>query len=144
MERAQRDLAIQRQVEEFQRTEGLRGISAAEAEHLRALEDQLTAAKRRTLIDREAVASARRRLELDQEAQAAAIELLGFDAQLVRTLAERHAIEVRILQLTRDMERQRLAARLGNDPNLTTRRGRGPNGWPCSTSPRPSSSARHG
>lgn len=119
MERAQRDLAIQRQIEEYERTQGLRGISDAEAAQLRELEAQLHAARERTLIDREAVAAARRRLQLDQDAQQAAIDLLSMDAQLARTSADRHAIERRILQLTRDMERQRLAAQLGDDPNLT-------------------------
>lgn len=119
LERAERDLAIQRAQDEYERTNGLRGITAAEAQQLRALEAQLHAANERNLLDREAVAAGRRRLQADQDAQAAALDLLQLDGQMARTSAERHRIEVRILELTRAMERQRLSARLDEDRDLT-------------------------
>lgn len=116
---ASREAAIEREVIEHQRTEGLRGLSRAEADELLAQERLLAAANERTAIDENALKQAERRLRLEEGADQTALEMLEISGQLARTERERFEVARRILAKEREIERRRLAFDLENDANLT-------------------------
>ena len=118
LERAARLREIARAEEEYIRSKGLRGLTEAEGEQLRAKQAELTEQKKAIVEwDRRREVAARR-LKDEEDAARSATELLDIDAQMVRTQAERHRIEREILLATIEIARKRKAFELENDPEL--------------------------
>lgn len=117
-ERVARLREIARSEEEYIRSKGLRGLTKAEADTLRAKEEELTSVKQSLVRDRERRELAERRLQQDEEAAAAANELLDIDAQMTRTSRERYRIEREILLATIETARTRKKFELDRDPEL--------------------------
>lgn len=118
-ERATRLLEIKRAEEEYARSNGLRGLTQAEAEQLRLKQEELTEQKEAVVEWQRRRDLAARRLQDEEDAGRAAIELLDIDSQMVRTNRERVRIEREILLATIDIARKRKSAELENDPELT-------------------------
>lgn len=118
-ERATRLLEIKRAEEEYARSNGLRGLTAAEAEQLRLKQDELTEQKQAVVEWQRRRDIAARRLQDEEDAGHAAIALLDIDAQMVRTNSERARIEREILQATIEISRKRRQFELENDPELS-------------------------
>lgn len=118
-ERATRLLEIKRAEEEYARSNGLRGLTQAEAEQLRLKQEELTEQKEAVVEWQRRRDLAARRLQDEEDAGRAAIELLDIDSQMVRTNRERVRIEREILLATIEIARKRKAAELENDPELT-------------------------
>lgn len=119
-EAAQRDLVIQRGVEEYARTEGLRGISETEAATLREKEALLLAAQHENARQVELRDLSAYRLRQEEASVDEAIAMLGIEAELATTQAERSRIEREILIATQEIARKRKRAALESDPNLDT------------------------
>lgn len=118
LERAARLREIARAEEEYIRSKGLRGLTEAEAEQLRASQDELTE-KKKSIVEWERRRDlAARRLRDDEDAAAAANDILSYEAQLAKTQGERYRIERQILLATIEIARKRKAAELENDPEL--------------------------
>lgn len=117
-ETKQRDLLIQRGQEEYARSDGLRGISDAEAAILRAKEAELAAAKSDALLQEERRDLAAYRLQQDEAKVQDAVALLDIDAQMATTATERYRLEREILIATMEIARRRKKAALESDPNL--------------------------
>lgn len=114
-----RNLAdIVRREEEYIRSDGLRGLAKAEADQLRAAQDELTANKEATVRWEERQQLDDYRLRLDQEAIDQTIEMLGIQAELAITGKDRAELERRILAEQLRAERDRQRAELANDPNI--------------------------
>lgn len=118
-ERATRLLEIKRAEEEYARSNGLRGLTEAEAEQLRLKQDELTEQKQAVVEWQRRRDIATRRLQDEEDAGRAAIVLLDIDAQMVRTNSERARIEREILQATIEISRKRRQFELENDPELS-------------------------
>lgn len=114
----QRKRAIERAVIEFDRTEGLRGLSRIEADELLAKEAELNAIEAERVNWRERRDLAARRLDLEQEAAEHAVALLEIDGALATNAEERRRVEREILELTQEIERKRRREALDADPNL--------------------------
>ena len=99
-EREQRDQAIAQAQLEFERTDGLRGLSETEAALLREKEALLFAAKEQNERDRADRDRIKAMMGRDAEAAALMIEMLGIDADMARTARERIRLEREILVLT--------------------------------------------
>ena len=119
LERAARLRDIARAEEEYVRSNGLRGLTEAEAEQLRAKQAELTEQKKAVIEWERRRDIAAERLQKEEEAAEAAIELLDIDAQMARTQRERYRIEREILLATIEIARKRKAADLENDPELS-------------------------
>lgn len=118
LERAARLREIARAEEEYIRSKGLRGLTEAEGEQLRAKQAELTEQKKAIVEWDRRRDIAARRLKDEEDAARSANELLDIDAQMVRTQAERHRIEREILLATIEIARKRKAFELENDPEL--------------------------
>ncbi len=118
-ERAARLSEIKRAEDEYARSNGLRGLTEAEAEQLRLKQDELTEQKKASVEWERRRDLAARRLQDDEDGGQAAIELMDIDAQMVRTNGERFRIEREILLATIEIARKRKQAALDNDPELT-------------------------
>lgn len=118
-ERADRLREIGRAEEEYARSNGLRGLTAAEAELLRAKQVELTEQKKAAVEWGRRRDIAARQLQDQEKAAQAAITLLDIDAQMVRTNSERARIEREILQATIEISRKRRQFELENDPELS-------------------------
>lgn len=118
LERAARLREIARAEEEYIRSKGLRGLTEAEGEQLRAKQAELTEQKKAIVEWDRRREIAARRLKDEEDAARSATELLDIDAQIVRTQAERHRIEREILLATIEIARKRKAFELENDPEL--------------------------
>jgi len=119
VERAARLREIARAEEEYIRSKGLRGLTEAEAEQLRASQDELTEKKKAIVEWARRRDLAARRLKDEEDAAQAAVELLDIDAQMARTHSERFRIEREILLATIEIARKRKKAALENDPELS-------------------------
>jgi hypothetical protein len=117
-ERATRLLEISRAEEEYARSNGLRGLTEAEAEQLRLKQDELTEQKKAVIEWQRRRDLAARQLQTEEDAGRAAIELMDIDAQMVRTNRERVRIEREILLATIEIARKRKRAELDSDPEL--------------------------
>lgn len=117
-EAKQRDLLIERGQEEFARTDGLRGISDAEAAILRAKEAELLAAKSDAVLQEERRDLAAYGLRQDEASIDDALALMSIDAEMAATATERYRIEREILIATMEIARRRKKAALDGDPNL--------------------------
>ena len=117
-ERADRLREIARAEDEYIRSKGLRGLTEAEAEQLRAKQDELTEQKKSVVEWERRRAVEEERFRTEEEAAQAATELLDIDAQMARTQRERYRIEREILLATIEIARKRRAFELDNDPNL--------------------------
>nr|DAQ12742.1 MAG TPA: tail tape measure [Caudoviricetes sp.] len=118
LERAARLREIARAEEEYIRSKGLRGLTEAEGEQLRAKQAELTEQKKAIVEWDRRREIAARRLKDEEDAARSATELLDIDAQMVRTQAERHRIEREILLATIEIARKRKAFELETDPEL--------------------------
>lgn len=118
LERAARLREIARAEEEYIRSKGLRGLTEAEGEQLRAKQDELTEQKKAIVEWDRRRDIAARRLKDEEDAARSATELLDIDAQIVRTQGERYRIEREILLATIEIARKRKAFELENDPEL--------------------------
>ena len=118
IERAARLREIAKDEQEYIRSKGLRGLTEAEAEQLRASQDELTE-KRKSIVEWERRRDlAARRLRDDEDAVEASNDILSYEAQLAKTQGERYRIERQILLATIEIARKRKAAELENDPEL--------------------------
>lgn len=118
IERAARLREIAKDEQEYIRSKGLRGLTEAEAEQLRASQDELTE-KKKSIVEWERRRDlAARRLKDDEDAAEAANDILSYEAQLAKTQGERYRIERQILLATIEIARKRRAAELENDPEL--------------------------
>lgn len=104
--------------EEYIRSKGLRGLTKAEADLLRAKAEELNSVEQSLVTDREKRELAERRLKDDEEAAKAANDLLDIDAKMAKTQGERYRIEREILLATIEIARKRKAAELQNDPEI--------------------------
>ena len=118
LERAARLREIARAEEEYISSKGLRGLTEAEGEQLRAKQDELTEQKKAIVEWDRRRDIAARRLKDEEDAARSATELLDIDAQMARTQSERHRIEREILLATIEIARKRKAFELENDPEL--------------------------
>ena len=118
LERADRLREIARAEEEYVRSNGLRGLTEAEAEQLRAKQAELTEQRKSVIEWERRRAIAEERVRTEEEAGQAAVDLLDIDAQMVRTQKERSRIEREILLATVEIARKRRQFELDNDPNL--------------------------
>lgn len=118
LERAARLREIARAEEEYIRSKGLRGLTEAEGEQLRAKQAELTEQKKSVVEWERRRALAARRLQDEEDSARSANELLDIDAQMARTQKERHRIEREILLATIEIARKRKAFELENDPEL--------------------------
>lgn len=110
---------IKRAEEEYARSNGLRGLSEAEAEQLRLKQGELADLRKDVVETEKRRDLAARRLRDEEDAGQAAIDLLDMDAQMARTNRERVKIEREILLATIEISRKRKQAELENDPELT-------------------------
>lgn len=118
IERAARLREIAKDEQEYIRSKGLRGLTEAEAEQLRASQDELTE-KKKSIVEWERRRDlAARRLKDDEDAAEASNDILSYEAQLAKTQGERYRIERQILLATIEIARKRKAAELENDPEL--------------------------
>lgn len=117
-ERLERLKELERAEQEYDRSEGLRGLSKAEADLLRAKQEELTAVEQSLVRDQERRDLAARRLKTEQDAAEAAIELLDVDAQMATTFRERARIEREILLATIEIARRAKQRELDLDPEL--------------------------
>ncbi len=117
-ERAARLREIARDEEEYVQSKGLRGLTEAEAQLLRAKQDELTGQKKAAVEWEERRALAARRLRDEEDSARAALELLDIESQMASTARERVRIEREILLASIEMARKRRAAELENDPEL--------------------------
>ncbi|WP_426045947.1 hypothetical protein [Brevundimonas sp. DWP1b2] len=104
--------------EEYIRSKGLRGLTKAEADLMRAKAEELNSVEQSLVTDREKRELAERRLKDDEEAAKAANDLLDIDAKMAKTQGERYRIEREILLATIEIARKRKAAELQNDPEI--------------------------
>jgi len=118
LERAGRLREIARAEEEYIRSKGLRGLTEAEAEQLRAKQAELTEQKKAIVEWERRREIAARRLKDEEDAARAASDMLSIDAQMARTQAERYRIEREILLATIEIARKRKEAELNNDLEL--------------------------
>lgn len=119
VERAARLREIARSEEEYIRSNGLRGLTEAEAEQLRASQLELTE-KKKSIVEWERRRElAEQALKVEESAAQAANEMLTLDAQMATTQAERYQIEREILLATIEIARKRKRAELDNDANLS-------------------------
>lgn len=118
MERAARLREIARAEQEYIRSKGLRGLTEAEGEQLRAKQAELTEQKKAIVEWERRRDVAARRLKDDEDAARSASDLLDIDAQMARTQRERHRIEREILLASIEIARKRKAFELENDPDL--------------------------
>lgn len=118
IERAARLREIAKDEQEYIRSKGLRGLTEAEAEQLRASQDELTE-KKKSIVEWERRRDlAARRLKDDEDSAEAANDILSYEAQLAKTQGERYRIERQILLATIEIARKRKVAELENDPEL--------------------------
>lgn len=118
IERAARLREIAKDEQEYIRSKGLQGLTEAEAEQLRASQDELTE-KKKSIVEWERRRDlAARRLKDDEDAAEASNDILSYEAQLAKTQGERYRIERQILLATIEIARKRKAAELENDPEL--------------------------
>lgn len=118
-ERAERLREIARQEEQYVRTNGLQGLTEAEAEQLRLAQTELTDRKKGIVEWERRRAVEVERLKQEEQAAEAAVTLMDLDAQLTTSRRERVALERRILLATLDIERRRKQAEVDDDNNLT-------------------------
>lgn len=117
-ERAARLREIARDEEEYKNSNGLRGLSEAEAEQLRLKQDELFEVKAAGIELEKRRDMAERRLRDEEEMERSAIEYLELESQMTRTAGERYRIEREILLSTQALARKRKAEELENDPEL--------------------------
>lgn len=89
---------------------GAKKLSAAQAEQLTTLNEQISTQRRENLIAQSEVRLAEERLEQASLERTIQTDLLNAQAQVARTAGERRAIELRILDLQQQEERARLEA----------------------------------
>ena len=117
-DRLQRLKELDRAEEEYVRSDGLRGLTKAEADLLRTKQNELTAVEQSLVADQERRDLAARRLKTEQEAAQAAVDLLDIDAQMASTTKERSRIEREILLATIEIARRAKQRELELDPEL--------------------------
>lgn len=110
---------IKRAEDEYARSNGLRGLTEAEAEQLRLKQNELAEQRENVVETQRRRDLSARRLQDEEDAGRGAIELLDMDAQMVRTNQERVRIEREILLATIEIARKRKRAELENDPELS-------------------------
>lgn len=103
---------------EYVKSNGLRGLSEAEADQLRAAQEQVRAYEEHTILWRERRALEDYRFEIEQDAVRAAIDLLDLQGQTAVTARQRFEVEQRILALTLQSERAEQKRALAADPNI--------------------------
>lgn len=118
-DRAERLKDLARQEEEYLRSGGLQGLSAAEAAMIRKLDDARHAQDLMRVDTERLNAGLRHRLETEEAAADATLQLLGVQVQMVGSTQDRLALEREMLVVERDIARKRLALEVGADPNLT-------------------------
>ena len=118
-ERDARLREIARDEEEYKNSNGLRGLSEAEAEKLKLNLAELHAVKDAAADWERRRSLSARRLKDEEDAAAAALDMLEIDSQLATTSKERARIEREILLSTQAIARKRREAELENDPELT-------------------------
>lgn len=119
-ERAARLREIARDEEEYKTSNGLRGLSEAEAEQLKLKQQELHDTRAAAIEWERRRDQASRRLRDEEEAGRAAIDILDIESQMARTARERYRIEREILLATQALARKRKAQELENDPELDT------------------------
>ncbi|WP_295707335.1 hypothetical protein [uncultured Brevundimonas sp.] len=117
--RADRLRQIERAEQEYIRSEGLRGLTKAEADLQRTTLDQLAVVEE-ALVQKQLMRDlAAQRLENEQDAAQAAVDLMDIDAQMATTSRERARIErellLRTIAIARRAKRQELDLNLELD-----------------------------
>nr|WP_315051339.1 hypothetical protein [uncultured Brevundimonas sp.] len=117
--RADRLRQIERAEQEYIRSEGLRGLTKAEADLQRTTLDQLAVVEE-ALVQKQLMRElAAQRLENEQDAAQAAVDLMDIDAQMATTSRERARIErellLRTIAIARRAKRQELDLNLELD-----------------------------
>lgn len=118
-DRAERLREIERQEEEYIRSDGLRGLAAGEAKLIKVLDDLRHEQDQERAITERLNAGLRHRLETEAADAEAAMDMLSVRSAMARTTKERLTLERQILEIERAAARDRLALELGADPNVS-------------------------
>jgi hypothetical protein len=117
-ERAETLRDITQREEEYARSDGLRGLSKAQADQLRAVQESVAAEEEAQIIWEERRALAEYQLGIEEEASRQTIALLGIQRGLAITARDRHRLGLQILAEEHRQARERDKAELADDLEL--------------------------